>query len=98
MEKKLKIIWTAKSLAALQHVYNFYAVKSVEAANRIVNDIVETAESITFSDQYQQDEILPQYRRMVVGHYKILYRAEQNVIYILSIFDTRQNPLKLIKE
>jgi plasmid stabilization system protein ParE len=97
LEKKLKIKWTEKSLAALQNVYNFYAEKSVEAANRVIDDIVETAEAITFAEQYQQDEVLPQFRRMIVRHYKILYQVDDNVVYIMNVFDTRQNPLKIIK-
>ncbi len=97
MEKKLKIKWTEKSLSALQNVYNFYAEKSVEAANRVIDDIIETAEAITFPEQYQQDEVLPQFRRMIVRHYKILYHVEDNVVYIMNVFDTRQNPLKSAK-
>ena len=97
MEKKLKVIWTAKSLRALQDIYNFYSLKSEAAATSVINDIIEIAESITFPEQYQKDEILPEYRRMIVRHYKILYRTEKNAIYILTIFDTRQNPIKLRK-
>jgi plasmid stabilization system protein ParE len=97
LEKRLKIKWTEKSLAALQNVYNFYAEKSVEAANRVVDDIIATAESITFPEQYQQDEVLPQFRRMIVRHYKIVYQVEDNIIYIMNVFDTRQNPLKTVK-
>ncbi len=97
MEKRLKVKWTEKSLSALQSVYDFYSVKSVDAANRVIDDIIETAESITFPEQYQEDEILPQYRRMIVRHYKILYQVHSNVVYIMNVFDTRQSPMKIIK-
>lgn len=97
MEKKLKIKWTEKSLSALQNIYNFYAEKSAEAANRVIDDIIETAEAITFPEQYQQDEVLPQFRRMIVRHYKILYQIDDNIVYIMNVFDTRQNPLRIVK-
>ena len=35
------------------------------------------------------------HRRIVTDHYKIIYRIEDQVIYITDIFDTRQNPGKM---
>jgi len=85
MEKRVVLKWSAKSLNALQDIYDFYAEKSVDAANRIVNEIIETAETITFPEQYQRDEIMPQYRRMIVRHYKIIYHTEEYKIGLSQI-------------
>jgi toxin ParE1/3/4 len=36
-----------------------------------------------------------EYRYLVQGNYKIIYRIEGNYIRIAVVFDTRQNPEKL---
>jgi len=35
------------------------------------------------------------YRRLVEGHYKIIYRIEDEYIYITDIFDSCQDPDKM---
>ena len=36
-----------------------------------------------------------EHRRLVVSHYKIIYRVEEECIYITDIFDSRQDPDKM---
>lgn len=36
-----------------------------------------------------------EYRRLIVGHYKIVYRVIEENIYITDIFDSRQDPEKM---
>ena len=35
------------------------------------------------------------HRRIIEGHYKIVYKIEKKTIYITDIFDTRQQPVKM---
>lgn len=91
-----KIIWSKRGRTSLQKVWNFYAEKSITAAAKIVNEIIETAAKIHFPEQYEAEEILGKdYRRAVVRHFKIIYRPEKDNIRILQVFDTRQNPEKM---
>ena len=47
----------------------------------------------------QQEEYLSHlgkgHRRIIEGHYKIIYRVEGQAIYITDIFDSRQDPDKM---
>lgn len=36
-----------------------------------------------------------EHRRIIEGHYKIIYRVEGQAIYITDIFDSRQDPNKM---
>ena len=74
------------------HDYIKYKLKSPQGAKNVKQDILNTSKSIVFSEQYEVDEIQSEYRRMLVRHYKILYKEQQNKIYILAIFDTLQSP------
>jgi len=35
------------------------------------------------------------YRRLIEGHFKIVYFLEKDIIYITDIFDARQDPEKM---
>ena len=76
MEKVIKVEWTDTAKAALKSIFEFHAVNSEQSAENIVYDIIDTADSIVFSRQYQIDDVNPNYRRMIVRQYKILYKEE----------------------
>lgn len=91
-----KIVWSKESRSSLNKIWQFYAEKDIRAADRIIDEIISTAENIKFGEQYQVEEILGAgYRRAVVRHFKVVYKIEINRLRILEIFDSRQNPNKL---
>ena len=77
-------------------MWDFYAVKNIKAADKIIAEIIETANSIGFPEQYQTEEALGKnYRRIIIRHFKIIYRVEKDTIRILQVFDSRQDPKKM---
>ncbi|MNQ07710.1 Plasmid stabilization system protein [compost metagenome] len=91
MEKFLKVVWTHTAKNQLRTIFNYYKEKSVQGANNIKSEILNSTKTIRFSEQYQKDEIEPEYRRLIVKDYKILYLVEDEVIYISKIFSTKRN-------
>jgi plasmid stabilization system protein ParE len=62
--------------------------------------ILDAAEGLKqFPRGVQEEEYLAHlglgHRRLVVGHYKVIYRIEGETIYVTDIFDTRQDPSKM---
>lgn len=94
----LKIIWTITAKEQLKTIFYYYSEKSIQGATNIKNEILKTTKEIHFGEQYQKDEIEPEFRRIIVRHYKILYKEYQGIIFIARIFDTRQEPNKQIKK
>ncbi len=92
MEQVVKIAWTDTAKTALKSVFDFHAVNSEKSAHNIVDKIVKTADAIVFSKQYQLDDINPNYRRMISGHYKILYKEKNSIISIMNVVSTKANP------
>lgn len=92
-----KIIWSHHAKADLKNIHQFIKKQSTQGANRVITDIRQSMTSITFAEQYQVDEYMPVCRRMVVINYKILYTFNElkKEIYIIRVFDARQNPKKL---
>jgi len=92
----LEVIWTITAKSQLNSIYNFYKTerKTLQGAINVRHDILEAGRKITFKDQYQKDEIQPEYRRIIVRHYKLLYKEIGGKIVILRIFNTIQDPNK----
>jgi len=92
LEKVDNVLWTDKSEESLEKIFTFYAKKSEKAALTIIENIIETGDSITITKQYQVDDLNPNYRRMIVGHHKILYKEVNTTVWIMNVIDTRQDP------
>ena len=94
---KFKIIWSSTAKLELQKIHDYFKFekKTPEGAKSIVRDILKATREITFPEQYQIEDTNPEYRRIVIRNYKIIYREEDSNILILRIFDSRQSPEKL---
>ena len=91
MEREVQQVrWTEKAAEALEDVYAFYFERSETVATKVVAAIIEKAESISFPEQYQVDEIDPNCRRMFLGDYRILYRVEGTTVHIVDILCTKK--------
>jgi mRNA-degrading endonuclease RelE of RelBE toxin-antitoxin system len=85
-----KITWTASAKRDLRTIFGIVSyVKFVE--------IVKAPLDIVFSEQFQFDEYRIDCRRMIVGNYKLLYQFNGNVITVVRVFNTLQDPIKSLK-
>jgi plasmid stabilization system protein ParE len=94
---ELKKHWTKTAKMQLRVIYQNYKVKSLQGAKTIKDEILQATKGIHFAEQYQRDEIEPEFRKIIVRHYKILYLEENGIVFIATIFDTRQYPSKQIE-
>lgn len=91
---ELKKVWINTARAQLKAIYENYKVKSLQGAKTIKDEMLQATKKLHFAEQYQQDEIEPDFRRIIVKHYKLLYIEENGTVFISRIFDTRQDPNK----
>ena len=88
----------AKQQLRLIFIYHS-EVASPSVAKKIINEIVNSFQVLEkFPEAGQADEFMKHhgkdYRRLVSGNYKIIYRIHENEIHISDVFDSRQDPLK----
>ena len=89
------VIWTSKSFEDISNIHNYLSNKiSIETANKIIDEIYQAPNSITFVEQFQIDEYQKDCRRIIVRNYKILYHIKDSEIFIIRVFNTYQNPIK----
>ena len=96
---KLKTVWTDRAKAQLKQIHDYlkYEKKTPQGAANVKRDLIEASKGVTYVEQYQKDDINQNYRRIVVRHYKLIYKEDKDRIIILRVFDTIQNPDKLLK-
>lgn len=100
MEKAKKIIWTEPAKKDLKDIFEFISDFSYEIADKTVDKIIEKTGLLLVSGfEYagQTDNINTNYRRLIVGSYKILYKVHSSDIVIYGIFDTRRDHKELEK-
>jgi toxin ParE1/3/4 len=94
------IIWSDEAMQDLDLIHTFLSEKSLPAAQKIIFNIIDRTKQLdSFPESGQtQKTFIPtafQYRYIVEGNYKIIYRVNQTSIVINAVFDTRRDPEKL---
>jgi len=99
----LKIEWSESSAKQLQNIYNYYLSEAGKrVADRIIDKIIERVD-ILYQNPFAgaKEEFLTEYpeefRYLVAGNYKVIYWIGKNIITIASVFDCRQDPVKMKK-
>ena len=93
--KEIKIIWTKQAVKEIKRIYEYHKKNSLQSTKNVKSDLIQSPKKIHFSKQYQIDEINPNYRRIVIRDYKILYKEKDHVIQIIDVISTLQSPEKL---
>ena len=97
----MKLYYTRRALRSLNSIYEFLREKSNRAAAIIHNEILDEIDKLVlFPQMASVEEELQnrrfEYRSLVVHHtYKVIYRIEEQKIYIVDIWDCRRDPDKL---
>ena len=102
---ELAVYWTRFAENKLGDIYDYYESKAgTRIARKLIAGIIDKTIGLDNNPHIgQKEELLsdrPQnFRYLVFKNYKIIYWINQNKnrIYIINIFDTRQNPLKMKK-
>lgn len=100
----MKIFWSERSLKDLNEIFEFYSELAGEVvAQNIVFSIVDKAEILSSDPKIGQIQLFEQpvllnYRYLIIGNHKIIYRIEESqyLILISRVFDTRRDPEKLM--
>ena len=99
----LKVFWTDTAIEKLEDIFDYYKNKvGIEVAKNIVGLIVDSTINLESQPKIGQVEELlinraNEYRYLVSGNYKIIYWIEELYIKIATVFDCRQNPIKIKK-
>ncbi len=97
MEKELKPYWTEQAIKQLKEIYDYYKVFSVDIAQKRVQPIIEQVKRLAFYPLLGKKEeaymgMKYPFRSLIEGDYKIVYYLKEDYLYVVAIFDCRQDP------
>ncbi len=98
---EMKIEWSELSERQLKDIFNYYSLEvSPRIARKIIYRIIDRVSMLESNpfvgpkedllSDYQQD-----FRYLIENNYKIIYWVSGKLITISSVFDCRQNPIKI---
>ena len=97
MNKKFKVHWTSIAEEDLKDIVLYIAEDSQTNARTVFEKIKEKTSSLTlFPERGRivlelQDQGIFLYRELIHTPWRIIYRIENNKVYVLSVIDSRQN-------
>ncbi len=90
----MKLKWTSKALSDLARLYDFLAPVNKSAAVNIVQSLTTAPTTLLVNPRIGEklEEFEPrEVRRILVGHYEVRYEIQEDIIYILRLWHTREN-------
>lgn len=98
----LKVIWTEPALDELASIYQYLLDNtSPTIAKGIIEDILDTSQLEIFPQsgtiEPNLKKLEKEYRYIIRGHekFKVIYRIDDNAIYIIDVFDCRKDPKQM---
>lgn len=94
-----RIIWTERALIDLLNIKGFISLDSEVQAIKQLNRIFDREGQLIANPQsggiQKGTNSSFEIRYLVQDNYKILYRFTETEVYVLTVFDTRQDPEKI---
>jgi toxin ParE1/3/4 len=100
---EIRINWSALSEKQLKDIFDYYTTTvNPKIARKIINKIIDRVSILEHNPLAgSKEELLSEhpedFRYLVESNYKIIYWKKENLITIASVFDCRQNPVKIKK-
>jgi addiction module RelE/StbE family toxin len=102
MSKIYKVKWTSNAKEDLLNIVDYIKKDSLSVARKVYGKIKEKAQSINFFPlrgrvvPELQKEGITIYRELIVEPWRIMYKIENDTVYVMAIFDSRQNVEELL--
>ena len=98
---EVKVFWTEFAINQLEQIFDYFKyTASIKVSKKIISGIIDSTVLLEKNPCIGTREPLlenrkKEYRFIVKGNYKIIYFVEGNFVKISSVFDCRQNPIKI---
>lgn len=95
--KKIKVVWTETAVKDLDDIIEYISIDSINNAIEQYEKIKKAA--IELNDFPKSGRIVPElneqniikYRELIVSPWRIMYKQDRNIVYVMAIIDGRRN-------
>ena len=97
MAKKYFVKWTEPARKDVNEIIEFTSKTNISYAVKILDKIEAAVKNLnTFPERYRIVQVLEKYgyflyREIVIDYWKIIYKIENNLVYIMLVIDGRRN-------
>jgi plasmid stabilization system protein ParE len=97
MDKKYFVKWTAPAREDINEIIDYISETNINYAVKILDNIEEKVKNLDmFPERYR---IVPElekygyliYREIIVEYWKVIYKIENDFVYIMLVIDGRRN-------
>lgn len=93
------ILWSPQSEQDLDSILEYYLKASPKKAHQHIVDILDGAEAMVFSEQWQVDEYDPSCRRAIIKRkFRVLYKVIDKTVLITRVYPTQKDPEGILKK
>jgi addiction module RelE/StbE family toxin len=97
MDKKYFIKWTAPARKDINEIIDYISKTNISYAVKILNSIEKNVKKLDMFPE--RHRIVPElekygyltYREIIVEYWRIIYKIENNYVYIMLVIDGRRN-------
>ena len=90
-----KIFLESRAKEDLIDALSYYESKSLKVAEKFYAKVEETLDYLIYYAYAFEEKRIAKYEIPIKGFpYSVVYEIDENVIHVLSIFNTHQNPTK----
>lgn len=97
----MKVFWSNFAKSELKNIYLYHKdVAGINIAKKLKSRILKVTSQLKNYPGSGQIELIlsnnkSDYRYIIAGNYKIIYKQIKEGILITDVFDSRQNPVKM---
>lgn len=99
----MKVVISEQSIKRLENSLKFYLEElqiPKSQVTKIKDRLMGRVRSLSknpYKGQYEPylSKLKQGHRRLIEGNFKIVYRVEDNIIYVVDFFDSRDDPKKM---
>jgi plasmid stabilization system protein ParE len=90
----LKIIWTEEAQISRRSIFNYWNKrnKSKTYSNKLNVQFNEAIKQVSYLNEIGKPSDFIGVRSKFVSHFELIYKVSTDVLIIVDIWDTRQNP------
>lgn len=90
----MELKWTGKAVSDIARLYEFLTLVNKQAAAQTVKQLISAPTRLHRQPRIGEklDEFNPrEVRRIIIGHYEMRYEIQSSALYILRIWNTRED-------
>ena len=95
--KKVKVVWTETAVKDLDDIIDYIssdstnnAIEQYEKIKKATIELIEFPKSGRIVPELYEQNII-KYRELIVSPWRIMYKQDRNIVYVMAIIDGRRN-------